>query len=327
VFVFHLFATFRWRPARFTIDGYAGVAFFFVLSGFVLTWSLGDRAIDARRFYRARFARIYPTYLVCFVAAWLLTPAVAWWVVAGNATLVQAWIPASPNQGYSIDLPSWSVSCEITFYALLPLLVRVARRWSELRCLVVACAWFAVCSLATYEVPRHGDRPRLAHIVYLNPAVRSGEFLLGTAACRLVQAGRLQRLRVSWSLVAVVVSFVLLYQWPGRPFPCADVFLTPAFFALICAAAHADVARRDGVLTARPLRYLGEISYAFYVFQFIPLLLVVKHVHASATAQSALALVMTLAGTVVLHHAVERPLRAAITHRPQPPPASIVVSS
>ena len=51
-----------------TSAGPAGVSFFFVLSGFVLTWSrrTGDRRRD---FYRRRFARIYPLHLVTWGAA------------------------------------------------------------------------------------------------------------------------------------------------------------------------------------------------------------------------------------------------------------------
>src|SRR5262249_38714540 len=156
-------------------DGYAGVAFFFVLSGFVLTWSLGDAPIEVRRFYRARFARIYPAFLVAFAISWAIVPPIAWWVVLSNATLTQAWLPlshASPGPRYSIDLPTWSVSCEVLFYALLPLLVVLFRRCSAVRCAVLATAWFLACSAATYALPHELDRTRWQLIVYVNPVLR-----------------------------------------------------------------------------------------------------------------------------------------------------------
>ena len=44
-------------------QGVIGVSFFFVLSGFVLTWSRSDNDTSAA-FYQRRFARLYPAYAV-----------------------------------------------------------------------------------------------------------------------------------------------------------------------------------------------------------------------------------------------------------------------
>ena len=328
VLVFHLLATYRWQPARFLIDGYAGVAFFFILSGFVLTWSVGDAPIALRRFYRARFARIYPAFFVCLAVSWVITDPVSWWVLLSNVTLTHAWLPLShaapPSYAFALDQPTWSVSCEVFFYAALPLLVLATRRWSLARCTAAALLWFAACATVTYVVPHACGAAFWGRAVYTNPLVRSGELVLGAVACRLVRSGRLARLSVSAAVVAVLVSAVGTYQWHGRPFPFADVTMTPSLLALIIAAAQADVAGRRGVLTSRALRYAGEVSYSVYVFQFIALLLVLKHVHASAATQSALAVAGTIVGAVVLHHVVERPLRAWITHRPPPAIGAVV---
>src|SRR5271154_3420401 len=47
------------------------VSFFFILSGFILVYNYGDgrRPLDAGRFWVARFARIYPVYLIGFLLA------------------------------------------------------------------------------------------------------------------------------------------------------------------------------------------------------------------------------------------------------------------
>ena len=56
--------------------GWTGVGFFFILSGFVLTWAArpGD---STPRFWRRRFFKIYPNHLVTFIAALLLLTVVA----------------------------------------------------------------------------------------------------------------------------------------------------------------------------------------------------------------------------------------------------------
>ena len=52
--------------------GYTGVSFFFVLSGFILTYAHGTEYEagrgNAQKFWIARFARIYPVYLFVTVA-------------------------------------------------------------------------------------------------------------------------------------------------------------------------------------------------------------------------------------------------------------------
>src|SRR6476646_3475324 len=72
VFTEHIPAASQILPHRLVGLGFVGVQFFFILSGFVLTWVHHDRG-HARAFYLRRFARIYPTYfLVLAVCAVLL---------------------------------------------------------------------------------------------------------------------------------------------------------------------------------------------------------------------------------------------------------------
>src|SRR5262245_53228114 len=85
--------------ARISIQGNAGVSFFFILSGFVLVWSHRE-ATTKSLFYRRRFARVYPAYAVVAVVAipiliWLHTIKTVRGVALGlfPLTLLQAWIP------------------------------------------------------------------------------------------------------------------------------------------------------------------------------------------------------------------------------------------
>ena len=84
VFFFHSFAIsplasqFGMANAGLLIGpaGYIGVTFFFVLSGFVLTWS-ARRSDTTLAFWRRRFFKIYPTYLLTFLVALLLVGVVS----------------------------------------------------------------------------------------------------------------------------------------------------------------------------------------------------------------------------------------------------------
>src|SRR5436305_6703277 len=97
--------------------GYIGVDFFFVLSGFVLTWSCRPH-LRPTRFWWNPVARIWPLHLttlvlaVVFVRSQIATPGVGGTVA--NLLLVQAWFPAQPTY-FGYNAVAWSLSCEVFF--------------------------------------------------------------------------------------------------------------------------------------------------------------------------------------------------------------------
>ncbi|MDZ4048042.1 MAG: acyltransferase, partial [Pseudoxanthomonas sp.] len=102
-----------------------GVSFFFVLSGFILTYVYPRLATldDTQRFLRARVARIWPAHVASFALGFALMP-YAWdtWTAIANLLLVHAWIPQSAYY-FSYNGVSWSVSTEAFFYLAFPLLI------------------------------------------------------------------------------------------------------------------------------------------------------------------------------------------------------------
>lgn len=101
-----------------------GVPLFFVISGFVIARSSSGRTVS--EFARARVARIYPTFLVCmsitFITAELfgkpqIEVSIGQWFAN--------WIIAAPLlKSTYVDSVYWSIVYELTFYALIALLMR-----------------------------------------------------------------------------------------------------------------------------------------------------------------------------------------------------------
>lgn len=187
------------------VGGQHGVTFFFVLSGFILTWRYHDwfaRGVDERHYFwfqRFRFARLVPVYLLGLLLdtpAHLVERAAAgalasdgalyWasWLI--NALGLQAWVPRVPFAMFW-NTPAWSVSAEWFFYAIFPFVtVLLARRVHGARALALAfgAVWLGGIALyagviygVTWVWPVKGE-PLYILLVY-TPLLRCSEFLAG----------------------------------------------------------------------------------------------------------------------------------------------------
>lgn len=114
-------------------EGYIGVSFFFILSGFILSLNYAKpfeaRTITAREFWQLRFARIYPLYLLMLLVEIPFTmhefhrSAGIWWAKLFTCGfMMQSWVP-DMSWIAAFNTPSWSISAEAFFYAMFPLLV------------------------------------------------------------------------------------------------------------------------------------------------------------------------------------------------------------
>jgi len=93
----------------FGIAGFAGVSFFFVLSGFVLTWS-SRPGEPTRSFLRRRVVKIYPNHVVIWAISLLLF---AWAsgapsAILPNLLLIHDYFP-QPYLNLSVNNASWSL--------------------------------------------------------------------------------------------------------------------------------------------------------------------------------------------------------------------------
>jgi peptidoglycan/LPS O-acetylase OafA/YrhL len=311
-------------------QGAVGVSFFFLLSGFVLTWSArpGD---SARQFWRRRSAKVYPNHLVTAVGALLALAATggAWSVVAVacNLTLVQAWVP-SERVFFGLNTPSWSLSCEAFFYLCFPLLLRAVDRLPGGRLWAVAMTTMAtvlaipLISLALPAGLRYW-------FVYVAPPVRMLEFLVGILLARIVQTGRWIPLGVVPAAGLTVVGYVVSRHLPGSFSYVAGTVIPLAL--LIPAAAVADVRESFSPLRSRVMIFLGETSYAFYLVHHFVIRLIYKVVGSrpwptfAAACLVAAMFAVSLAGAWLLYRLVERPMMRRLMPKRTPVPATASV--
>lgn len=322
--------------AAFGVAGQAGalgVTFFFVLSGFVLTWSArpGD---TARSFWRRRFVKIVPNYVVAWVLAMAL---IAGTTPAGTALLnllmLQVWVPDF-DVNFSVNPPSWSLGVEAAFYLAFPLLIGAVRRIRPDR----LTAWIGLVVIgivltplvAHLLLPGPSAAPALPGaesvstiqywFVYVLPPARVLDFVLGILVARTVLAGRWRDIGMRWSAALLAVAYVVAGFVPHL-YGQRAVCVVPVAL-LIAAVAIADSRGRPTPFRSPVMVWLGQVSFAFYLLHFV-VLATMRRVLGDAlypmpvtAALWVVAAGITLTAGWGLYALVERPLTRRWSGRP-----------
>lgn len=283
VFIFHMriFAPVPGLSAVAPFGNY-GVAFFFILSGFVLTWSARP-GTTVRNFYWRRFARIYPAH---FVALLLAIPVFyhvlpgqpeVWWIkpfslgiILLSVPLIQGWF-SEPAILFSGNPAAWTLTVEFFFYAIHPLVHRMLR---PLRIVGISILITAVVLVGFgYQwLVFAGGEGWWQHVPV--PITRVSEFIIGMGIALLLRARPGLRVRPFWGylLIAVFVFGLICLKVTGAAPELARVLdgftaqiLVVLFALLILAVATRDIHGGRSFLRKRWMVRLGEWSFAFYL--------------------------------------------------------------
>jgi peptidoglycan/LPS O-acetylase OafA/YrhL len=259
-------------------QGSIGVSFFYVLSGFVLTWSWKPGIL---RFFRRRFARIYPAYAVTWLLGGLVALYVGNRVTPGIALatlgLAQAWIPID-DYFIGMNGVSWSLSCEAFFYALFPALIwflaRASSNVRRLTLLLLVLGVIAVPAVVTTWFPGLAVIDKI-WATYIFPPTRMLEFGCGVILALEVKSGRWPRVPVPAAVALACAGYLAAGQaghWHPETFKTyygyAAVTIVP-FIVLIGAYAIRDVAAGKSLMASPLAIRLGELSYSFYLVHFL----------------------------------------------------------
>ncbi len=304
--------------------GYLGVDGFFLLSGLILTLrhpELANSRAGAGRFLIKRLARIYPVHLAVIM---LLGVVVGIGLLAGvsprdpgrftlpslieNLLLIHGWGVADQ---LAWNYPSWSVSTEWAGYLLFPALwftiARLPNRW--VACVLVA-SWLVLAAVDFWSA----DGLNLTIAYALTRFLP--EFIAGIATAKLIPV--LARHLPGFTLAALgLILAVLSLLFAG------DICVVGGLWMVLTGFATQAVSGRASILPKISfLRFLGHLSYAFYMsFGTIELFLAQLYRHqgwdpaSSRLVYSAAMTVLTFILALSLHGLVENPARAFIDRR------------
>ncbi len=322
-----------WLPG-----GFSGVDVFFVISGFVVSGSVGSRAPEGlltftTRFLARRLRRIAPALIACLVVtalvvavlvpdAWLsrrnqVTGRFAFFGFSNVAMVRFSNDYFSPVAEFNPYTHTWSLGVEEQFYLLFPLIFCLWAWGGRRRTVSVAAT--ALLTLLSFGFACWSGEHDPTRAFYLLPT-RFWEIGAGVSLYQVTQLldqrGRgTTRMPEHWSsrwafASAGLVAFGMLASTPQSfPAPGAlpSVLGTCGLLAFMRREPHQDGLM--AALSSRPLVAIGRLSYSLYLWHW-PVFVVFRWtVGLEALPLQLLALAMAIVLAVISYRCIETPIR------------------
>lgn len=271
--------TIPWLDSYLFFLGQAGVNMFFVISGFLITFLLCKEhaetsAISLKRFYVRRAFRIFPPFYVFLIVTAVLSSAGVFCVhphqflVAG----LYLWNYYMPRNGGILG-HTWSLALEEQFYLFWPLLLKVLKPRR---------AFFAAIGLILFE-----PAVRVLTFIYMPTLRESGKIsaMFHTRidtiifGCLIALVWRHEKFRHFSARYLGAPAFYISAALVICIGPILNIrfrSMYHAFWLTIDGLALSIIliylVRRPGTLPGffmnlRPVRYIGVLSYSFYLWQ------------------------------------------------------------
>ncbi|MEU9499929.1 acyltransferase [Streptomyces sp. NPDC048196] len=262
---------------------------FFVLSAYLLTLSYARAAIDgrslrpARLFLFRRAIRILPLYVLAVLVVWASrNPSLPgnWRDLVEHLTFTHVF--DQQRIFYTLG-PTWSLSLEVLFYAVLvalgPLAVRACRplrrRGSRVALCAAGCAVLYAVPLAWIAVAHYGwGVPHTDWVVYFGPQARFGGFAAGmglaVATAALGDRGRLGP-RAALLPAGLALAGLFALSLDSGPENFTFTFYHPIASMLWVVLLYSTLHVRQPtfwhrLLTARWLTAVGLVSYSMFIW-------------------------------------------------------------
>lgn len=270
----------------FDFGGECGVSFFFILSGFVLSYAYGSRVENGTfrigTFVKKQLSKFYPLHLLTFFLMIALDARLGrffeWPKLLANLLLLQSWVPSDDFYFVANGL-SWFLSDLLFFYLVFAFVFRCLYR-CPLRVLtiggmVVVVLYGFLASL----IPSSLINP----LLYASPITRLIDFCIGILIFRFSRSqwgGQCQRkidglpkgyvCALELLMVVMIVASFFVYEQSSLRFRCAAMFW---FVLPIVLYVFVATDKKNGFLTAvlhHPLmQWLGNMSLEIYLVHWV----------------------------------------------------------
>lgn len=246
-------------------DGFVGVTLFFILSGFILSYSYKQRILDKtisyKKFWLSRIYRIYPLHVLTLILAIPLSLSISNLIAfIPNLFLFQSLIPVKDIY-FSLNAPSWSISTELFFYAFFPALILLKSRSLLQAFIILLLVQLFIINFSNNLDVKHA-------LIYINPFFRISDFILGIILFNLyiVYKDKVHNnvIFLQYLSVLLLILFVIFSKFIdlNQTYKFSIYYLMPMSLIIFSFAFKTNF---SNILNNKFLLILGESSFALYL--------------------------------------------------------------
>ncbi len=308
---------------RLFAQGYIGVSVFFVLSGFLIYHRYADayqsrEAWSWRGYLQNRFARVFPLYILLLLLTVGINTAIGQPMRAVelvlNLTLLKGLFEDYKFSGIA---QSWSLTADICFYSLAPLLFVALRRWGALWLTAGLVGIGLLLWALTGPTHWHGFFDDIPFLLFYTFFGRAFEFVAGMWLASRWQGNRLPLFKHATPIGLLLVSSCLLWQaivptitaHQARLFWSELIvynYLLPIGIGIFFMGLLKEKSVIRRLLAQRIMQALGRSSYAFYL---IHVGVVAKGLYKIGLTHTGLLFFLLVLIAYVLYVRIEKPLQ------------------
>lgn len=259
------------------------VAIFFVISGFVLSLSKGEKLekgeLSNKKFFISRIVKLYPLHLLIIAVTipmnWRLGKLVPWYQIMGHALLLQCWIPTHQFVS-ALNASTWFLSDIIFFYLTFKYLYRYIMLSNKIYLLLSTCIFMMSYIILTLTV----ENDYSAGYIYFFPPFRMIDFCLGIILYRFYRSEKGKNLSTYFQSflnpilshildIFLIVIMIEVYYLSIQTHPnlrCAALYWIPSimtvFYLSICDKSNSWLSI---LLHNKSLQWLGSISFELFI--------------------------------------------------------------
>lgn len=285
VFLFHL-----WPQTL--VGGFIGVDVFFVISGYLITGILLREAektgtISLKSFYARRIRRLMPAASLVLLASTAMLPLIprveweqnAYHLIASTLYAENWWLAHQAVDYFGAEeSPSlvqhyWSLAIEEQFYILWPLvMLGLCTLKNKLPFRTLALWGLGLLTLASFACSLWltESSPRNAYFLTHTRLWELGVGGLLALSGYAVASARIRAILLWAGLASIVASAAIIIPTSGFP---GWIALFPVLGSVAVLLSRGEGSGGKWLLNCRPAQFLGDISYAIYLWHW-PLIVV-----------------------------------------------------
>ncbi|MCU4542684.1 acyltransferase [Acinetobacter bereziniae] len=305
-------------------EGFLGVSFFFILSGFILAYNYKEKfllgKISKKTFYVSRLARIYPIHFFTMLVALILglissSDNVKY--ILEHIFLIQSFF-SDQDIYFSLNSPSWSISDEMFFYLLFPFVIFLNKSYK----ILLFIFFIFLIFILNYKLSDN-----LKHYwLYISPIIRFSDFLLGILLfdiferVKKIYAKKESPLIFELFAIFLFIVFFIFHDKIDLGYRYSVYYWIPMSLIILIFSLSKVLYSQNSVsniLSNKYLVWLGEISFCFYLIHLL-VIQVMNYIRVKLSLSIDLLLfsififIFTLIASAIAYKFIEKPLNKKV---------------